>query len=220
MILLLISAQKLGKQVQLNEIVGPTLSQSPVRCSKCSILFQNQVAFLIHNEHHMLTEEIKCKCQKSFSTSCSFSRHDCSRALSTSCLICFKLNQVMKIEQVEDEITDQVSTDGGIEIKNEPLEVEEIPGVSHYNQKQSLWKQLGAKQNKDEWFLCVDCDKLLLEADNSMDEHFTKYADHFRINPAWWYSRFRLYIPDIRQSKKHRQYFDHIQSDSKRQKML
>lgn len=92
---------------------------------------------------------------------------------------------------------------GEIDIKQEPLEVEEIVKESHYNQARSLKKQF-----KEDWYLCAHCDKLLLEGDKSVDDHMVDHTDHFRINPAWWYSRFSLEIPDLRNNEEFKHFID------------
>ena len=77
--------------------------------------------------------------------------------------------------------------------------------VSNYDKQRSSWKELGQKQDIEEWFVCVDCipHKILKVDDQSMDEHFVENADHYRINPAWLYSKFKLYVPDIAKQKKY-----------------
>ena len=77
--------------------------------------------------------------------------------------------------------------------------------VSNYDKQRSSWKELGQKQDIEEWFVCVDCTphKILKVDDQSMDEHFVENADHYRINPAWLYSKFKLYVPDIAKQKKY-----------------
>ena len=105
------------------------------------------------------------------------------------------------------------SDDIKIDIKEEPLEaandvkVDEKDYFSEYDQHRSLWKELGHKQEKNEWFVCLDCEphKILKETDDSMDEHFNEFGDHYRINPAWWYSKFNLYIPDLSRKNKFKQ---------------
>ena len=71
--------------------------------------------------------------------------------------------------------------------------------VSNYDKQRSSWKELGQKQDIEEWFVCVDCipHKILKVDDQSMDEHFVENADHYRINPAWLYSKFKLYVSTI-----------------------
>ena len=77
--------------------------------------------------------------------------------------------------------------------------------VSNYDRKRSFWKELGQKPDREEWFVCVDCipHKILRENDQSMEKHFADNADHYRINPAWWYSKFKLYVPDIAKKRKY-----------------
>ena len=77
--------------------------------------------------------------------------------------------------------------------------------VSNYDKQRSSWKELGQKPDIQEWFVCVDCipHKILKVDDQSMDEHFVENADHYRINPAWLYSKFKLYVPDIAKQKKY-----------------
>lgn len=77
--------------------------------------------------------------------------------------------------------------------------------VSNYDKQRSSWKELGQKPDIEEWFVCVDCipHKILKVDDQSMEEHFVENADHYRINPAWLYSKFKLYVPDIAKQKQY-----------------
>ena len=78
--------------------------------------------------------------------------------------------------------------------------------ISNYDRKRSLWKEMGQKQSSEEWFVCVDCvlHKILKENDSTMEKHFEDNDNHFKINPAWWYSKFQLDIPDIAKQNKYK----------------
>ena len=71
--------------------------------------------------------------------------------------------------------------------------------VSNYDRNQSFLKMSGEKQEIPEWSICLDCvpHKVLKYSDDSMDKHFAENPEHYQINPAWFYSKFDLYVTDI-----------------------
>ena len=96
----------------------------------------------------------------------------------------------------------------GIDVYIEELEKEinsDETYETNYNRKRSLWKELGERQEREEWFLCLDCTphKIVKENDPSYEKHFEENADHYKINPSWYYSKFQLYITDIAKQKKY-----------------
>ena len=75
---------------------------------------------------------------------------------------------------------------------------------SNYDRRRSSWKISGKTQEIPEWFICLECapHKILQYGDKSMDKHFEENPEHYQINPAWFYSKFNLYVTDIaRQSQ-------------------
>ena len=98
-----------SKPINLSEILLDRKGmevESSLNCYQCGIEFQNQVAYLLHLDHHQLISghQIECKaCKQTFNSSCTFHKHNCKigvggKTFSMGCLICIKLNPVYQME--------------------------------------------------------------------------------------------------------------------------
>ena len=88
--------------------------------------------------------------------------------------------------------------------ENMPLVNKSKKFESNYDRRRSSWKISGKTQEIPEWFICLECapHKILQYGDKSMDKHFEENPEHYQINPAWFYSKFNLYVTDIAKQSK------------------
>lgn len=191
-------------------------------------------------------------CNIAFSTPCQFFKHQClvSERLKGlpkryTCLVCEKFEsslsakgpvneglalQIENVQQAVDWNSEPLNEfiEEAMDIKEEPLsrdfDDDHEEYTSSYDRERSMWKILKRAKPQHEWFVCIDCDplRILQIHDGSLDGHMKEYENHYRIDPAWLYSKLELNLKDLRMTT---EYHDMIESNeevlcsSKRQRL-